>query len=391
MNKEGKQQLAEMQLLMERMDSHMTGREVEMRKAMINEDLGIGRRDMNSFDELINEIDLGRSFVGLAYIQAYEASKVYPEKNGFKNSLNTEIGKLDPNSRLGKKMNGFLQHPEFANPTGRGYTFDKTQGVIKSMASLPFAGVVKITNYVFNWGNAENYGNFLEKYRLKKLDLRNKFGFGKDDADYASDDWRRKVDEKGNPIYGGIGLNPQSNDNRKGFVSSFHQLLHPDVSLYGDTDTDGNPRYTTRPDGSQYQKRVIKMGLSDVKKQWSDYLLVDENGEVDAVEKSLSALFSKPSAPTDLLKKITAQMSQDEQDYIRGLQAINDEEFYSTKTWYEDNVLYIVGNGKSRITGEKTAFRWVNKNLVLDKININPNEIQPIIDAEIKRTFTEIQ
>lgn len=84
-------------------------------------------------------------------------------------------------------------------------------------------------------------------------------------------------------------------------------------------------------------------------------------------------------------------MSQDEQEYIKGLQAINDEEYYTTKTWYEDNVLYIVGNGKSRITGEKTAFRWVNKNLVLDKININQNEIQPIIDAEIKRTFTEIQ
>lgn len=270
MNKEAKQQLAEMQLLMERMDGHMTGREVEMRKVMINENLGIGRREMNSFDELINEIDLGRSFVGLAYIQTYEADKIYPEKNGFKNSLNAEIGKLDPNSRIGKKMNDFLNNPEYTNPSGRGYTFDKTQGTIKSMASSSVAGVVKITNYVFNWGNAENLANFLDKYRLKRLELRNKYGFGKDDTDYANDDWRRKIDEKGKPVYGGIGLNPLSADKRTNpdgtpVVPAFHQLLHPDVSLYGDTDSYGNPKYSTRADGSQYQKRVIKMGISDIK------------------------------------------------------------------------------------------------------------------------------
>jgi hypothetical protein len=301
-----------------------------------------------------------------------------------------EIGKIEPSSRLAKKMNNFLGDKEYTNPTGRAYNG------LKSMASNNFGGILKITNYVFNWGNAESLSNAFEKHRLAVADLRRKFGFGEDEASYDANDWRRKVDERGKSIYGGIGLNPEVTATRKNpdgsdVVPAFHQLLHPDVSLYGDTDTYGNPKYSTRADGSQYQKRVIKMGLSDVKKQWSDYLLVDENGEVDAVEKSLSALFSKPGAPTDMLKKITAQMSQDEQDYIRGLQAINDEEYYSTKTWYEDNVLYIVGNGKSRITGEKTAFRWVNKNLVLDKININPNEIQPIIDAEIKRTFAEIQ
>lgn len=378
MNKEAKQQLAEMQFLMERMDSHMTAREVNMRKELLKEDLGIGRRNITTLDELVNEIDLGHSFVGLAYVQAYAADKVYPQKPNYDSNMRSEIGNIDPNSRLAGKMNNFLNDKEYANPTGRAYNG------LKSMASNNLGGILKITNYVFNWGNAESLSNAFEKHRLAIADLRRKFGFGEDEASYDANDWRRKVDEKGNLLYGGLGANPESKGGNR--IPSYNQLLHPDISLYGDTDTDGNSRYDTNGN----QKRAIKMVLGNVNKQWSDYYFVDNNGEVDSVSISLANLISKAKLPASLISKITPQMSQDEKDYLTAMDALQQDQARSIKTWLEDNILYIIGTGKSRITGEKTPFRWVNPNVVIDKININPAELQNIVNSEAQKAYKEI-
>lgn len=370
MNKEAKQQLAEMQLLMERMDKHMTAREANMYKELLKEDLGVGRRNMNSLDELVNEIDLGRSFVGLAYVQAYAADKVYPQKDGYDTAMRSEIGKIEPSSRLAGKMAAFLNDKEYKNPTGRAY------GGINSMASNNFGGILKITNYVFNWGNAESLSDAFEKHRLAVADLRRKFGFGNDEASYDADDWRRKVDEKGNPVYGGLGANPQSKGINR--TPSYAQLLHPDISLYGDTDANGN------------QKRAIKMVLANVNKQWSDYCFVDNKGEVDAVSSSLANLISKAKLPASLINKITPQMSQDEKDYLTAMDELQKNQARSIKMWLEDNILYIIGTGKSRITGEKTPFRWVNPNVVIDKINVNPTELEQLIKSETQKAYKEI-
>ena len=363
---------------MERMDSHMTAREVNMRKELLKEDLGIGRRNITTLDELVNEIDLGHSFVGLAYVQAYAADKVYPQKPNYDSNMRSEIGNIDPNSRLAGKMNNFLNDKEYTNPTRRAYNG------LKSMASNNLGGILKITNYVFNWGNAESLSNAFEKHRLAIADLRRKFGFGEDEASYDANDWRRKVDEKGNSLYGGLGANPESKGGNR--IPSYNQLLHPDISLYGDTDTDGNSRYDTNGN----QKRAIKMVLGNVNKQWSDYYFVDNNGEVDAVSISLANLISKAKLPASLISKITPQMSQDEKDYLTAMDALQQNQARSIKTWLEDNILYIIGTGKSRITGEKTPFRWVNPNVVIDKINFNSAELQNIVNSEAQKAYKEI-
>lgn len=378
MNKEAKQQLAEMQLLMERMDSHMTGREANMRKELLKEDLGIGRRNINTLDELVNEIDLGHSFVGLAYVQAYAADKVYPKKPNYDSNMRSEIGKIDPNSRLAGKMNAFLNDKEYTNPTGKPYAG------LNRMASNNFGGILKITNYVFNWGNAESLANSYEKQRLAVADLRRKFGFGEDEASYDTNDWRRKVDEKGNPLYGGLGANPESKGGKR--TPTYTQLLHPDISLYGDTDADGNSRY----DSNGKQKRVIKMVLANVNKQWSDYCFVDNNGEIDAVSSSLANLISKAKLSPSLVNTITPQMSKDEKDFIMAMDELNKNQERSRKMWLEDNILYIIGTGKSRITGEKVPFRWVNPNIIIDKINVDPTELQQIINSEVQKAYKEI-
>ena len=390
MNKEAKQQLAEMQLLMERMDSRMSGYEVEKRKTLIKESLGLGRIEFNSIDDIANQLDkLNGKWIGIAYIQGYPADKIYPGADGYDQSLRSEVGKLDPASRLGQKINKFISSPEYNNPTGR-----PNRGLM-SVKTPPFSGVIKITNYVLQWGNEGSLASSFEKQRLDTTELRRKYGFGNDEASYEADDWRR------NPAYGGLGLNPMSRDKRRNddgsdYIAPYHAkpALNPDLSLWGDNDSYGNPRYTDMPDGSKYRKRALRLNLQNVKSQWYDYLLVDQNGEIDSVENSLRKLFAKSQADKTndkWTKTIVPTMSQDEQNFLNDLQKMENRHNAVIKQWLVDNVLYIVGIGKSRVTGEKTAFRWVNKNFTLkDANNVDRNELAPIVDKEIQKAYQDI-
>jgi len=393
MNKEAKYEINSMLSLMERMDKHLTLKEAEFEKALLQEDANIGRMEFQSLDDLVNTMDIGRSFVGLGYIQGYSNSnndgpvKIYPKKDNFDTEFRGEISKVDPNSRVAGKLNNMVNDPEYLNPTGRAYAG------AKSMANSFFQGVVKITNYVFNWGDSDSWNNFLEKNRLNIAGIRMKHGFG-DGDNYADDDWRRRVSKTGKSVYNGLGANPEyepkKNPDGSDVKGPYHQLLNPLVSLYGDTDTYGKPKMSTRADGTEYQKRAFKFGMGNINNQWEHYCLVDNNGEVDEVENSLAAIFHKRSMPQDLRKLIDAQTQQDEINFINDLQAEINRQNEANKTWIEDNIAYIVGKGVNKITGEKNLFRWVNKNIVIDRINVKPQELKPIIDAEVQRAYKDV-
>lgn len=394
MNKGAKRELAQMFSLMERMDKHLTLNEAEFEK-MLMEDDSVGRVDFQSLDELVNTMDIGRSFVGLGYIQGYSNSnndgpvKIYPTKDNFDTDFRQKVDSVDPNSRVYGKLNNMINDPEYSNPTGRMYAGNR------SMASTHFQGVVKITNYVFNWGDAESLSNFYEKNRNNVARIRKNHGFGESDDFYDNDDWRRRTNKSGKSVYGGLGANP-SYDTRKNpdgsdVVGPFHMKLNPLVSIYGDNDTYGKATFRTRPDGSQYQRRALRFGLGNINNQWEHFCLVDNNGEVDEVENSLAAIFHKRSVPQDLRKLIDAQTQQDEVNFINDLQNEINRQSEAEKTWLEDNIAYIVGKGVDRYTGERKLFRWVNKNIVIDRINVDPQELQPVIDAEVQRAYKEVK
>lgn len=394
MDKQSKYEIDSVLSLMGRMDKHLTLSECEFEKTLLKESTGIGRVDFQTLDELVTTVDIGRSFVGLGYIQGYSnikndgPVKIYPKSPGFDSTFRGEIGKVDPNSRVSGKLNNMLNDPEYQNPTGRAYAG------VKSMANSFFQGVVKITNYVFNWGNAEALSNFYEKNRQNIANIRLKHGFGDGDDNYSDDDWRRRASSTGKSVYGGLGANPEStpkkNPDGSDVVGPFHIKLNPEASIYGDNDTYGNATYKTRPDGTQYQRRALRFGLSNINNQWEHYCLVDNNGEVDEVENSLAAIFHKRSVPQNFKKYIDNQTQQDEINFINDLQSEIDKQHEAEKTWMEDNIAYIVGKGKDKYTGSDMLFRWVNKNIVIDRINVNPQELQSVIDAEVQRAYRNV-
>lgn len=377
MNKESKYELDLMRSLMGRMDKHLTLNESEFEKSIIKEMNGIGRIEYTDFDKFINEVDIPKgSLVGLGYIQGYPGSdkKIYPDADNFRATLSGEVSKIDPNGRLAQKMNKFQNNPEYLKPTGRAY------GGFKSMASNDFAGVIKISNYVFNW-DADSYKNGFNDKNGRIEKSRIEAGFGDDDANYAPDDWRR------NPMYHGVGqkevfapsLNPDGSEK----VGRYHNRLNPKFPVFGDNDEYGNP---------VNGKRVLKLYFSGINKHWTKYCLVDNNGEIDDVEGSLAVLFYKTTKGSgdSFVKKITAQMSADEQNLLKSLQEINNDFASRNKQFFIDNISYIVGKGKDLRTGDDILFKWINPNIDIDKVMVNNNEFEGIVNSEIQKLVKKV-
>ena len=380
MDRTVKKELDKMLLMMERMDSHYT-----LDEALEKEDRIEHTRDTyTDLTQFLNEVNLGKSFVGLGYIQGYEARKIYPtnpevDKNGLTvaDRIRNGVGKMDKNGRGFSKMNAMMNDPEFSNPTGRMYNKNR------SMVNNHFVGVLKITNYVFNWGDAKSWGDFNSKYYNNIEQARLAAGFGKNDSDYDALDWHR------NPMYRGVGSKPEDSGRR---INGYYQALDAKNSLYGKSDPDKNPIMDVRPDGTQYQKQAFKFGLKDVTKQWAKYCLVDANGEIDDIEKSLGPILGQiPGNYTDLRKKIVAQMSQDEQDFINAVSQIESDYALAKKEWLTDNIAYIVAGEVDPRTMTRRYVRYINPNIVIDKFNVNPNDLKTLVDNEIKETETVVR
>lgn len=378
MAKEIDYELQKMLNLMGRMDQHMTGSEAQALNEAARSDLGIGRINYSDIDDFFNNVKIGKgTFVGISYLQGYEAQKIYPLKNGFEDKLRGEYDKMEDNRGKGK-IEALLNNPELKTPTGR------ANSGFRSVANSNIQGYIKATNYVLNWTDAEGYKNAFEKNRLDNAEIRRKFGFGEEDSFYADDDWHR------NPIHGGIFANKPSTDKRKtdngnNVVAAYSQLLNPEISMYGDNDSEGNPRMTTRPDGTQYQKRAFKLVLNNVHNQWAHYYLVDNNGEIDAVANNLAYLFTKAPQTSALRKKITDQMSKDEVEYINAMADLEDRFAKQTKTFNSENILCIVATGTDRYTGEKLSYRWINPDININKIQVDPNELDKIVSQETEQ------
>lgn len=326
-------------------------------------DWSAGRVHFDDIMDLLNTIDIGRSFVGLSYIQAYPLKKVYPGDEEFSSKFSSEIDNGDAESRIHGKLSTMRDSDEFKNPQGRKY-----RG-LNSMSSVPFNGIVKVTNYVFNWGNTEHLSDFFNNQRELERKIRIDHGFGQDF--YPDGDWRTHPDFRGTGEYPEV---------KSSFMGTYRDKIYGDYNLYGDTDELGNSRFGE--DGKQ--KLAFKMALTNPKAQYPTYYLVDNNGEIDEVSKSLYSLFRTKSMPKNLASNLTNNMSAEEVEARKMLSDLSMKNAMAYKQWLLDNILYIAGAGVDRNTGNKVPFIWLNKGISLD-IDINQNELDSIISGEFKR------
>lgn len=372
-----KKELDKMLLLMERMDNHYT-----LDEALEMEDRIESKRDTyTDLDQFLSDVNLGHSFVGLAYVQGYEARKIYPTNAADPKQANTirgEFGNMDKSSRIWGKMNNLINDPEFKNPSGRAYAGNR------SMKTPHFSGIVKFTNYVFNWGDTSSLSKFYNEYGQRVKDARIAGGFGKDPSLYPQGDWHT------NDMYGGVGDMPVRPPRD---INGYHQSLDAKNSLYGFSDSSKNPIMTTRADGSQYQKKAFRFGLKNIKRQWAKYFLVDLNGEIDPVGESLGLVMGKIPADqwTDLRKKIVPQMQQDEVDFINNIAQVESDRNLAEKTWLTDHIAYIVACEYDPRTSTKRYVRWINPDIEIDKFTVNQNELKTIVSDEIAETETVVR
>lgn len=382
-----KTELDKMFLLMERMDNHYTLDEsLEMESRIENK-----RDTYYNLDEFLADVKLNGSFVGLGYVQGYKLKKIYPTKPDIDTKLGTSqadaikdrFSKMDKNTRGWNKLNNLINGAQFTNPTG--YKWGGFNSALHS-----FAGILKVTNYVFNWTNDVIEANRKEDKRIENARLA--AGFGKNDSDYGPDDWRR------NKIYHGIGAMPKTD----GAKNLYTQRLNQNNPLFGQANYDELtntyiPVMSTRADGTQYQKRAFRFNMKNVDKQWSKFYLIDGNGEVDDIETSLGAVLGDiPSERyTDYTKYIEQQMSQEEKALLTILAAENKNKAIARKQWITDNISYIVAGERDPRTNTTRYVRYINPNIIIDPekipVKVNQTEFKQILDSEIKDTEVAVK
>ena len=365
MEKAAKRELEKMFLLMERMDKHYT-----LSEALEAEEKIETKRDTyTDLDQFLQDVDLGSSFVGLGYIQGYEAKKIYPTNpktiKGVSqaDAIKGGLGKLDKASRGFSKVNSLVNDPEFSNPSGRAF------GGFRSMSTNPFAGVIKLTSYVFNWGGSEKYADYMKDY----IDAHDNMV----DNVFSNASWNT------NPIYKNIKSIKANPSTPK---DGYH---HAKNSIYGYSDPNNNPIYSTRADGTQYQKRVFKMALKNIEKQWSKFYLVDANGEIDAVDEIMGPAMGKiPGEFNDLRQYIDfSTMKIDEINFINNFSQLEERHAMAKKQWLLDNIMYIVAYDRS----QKRYVRYINPDVEIDSINVNRQELSNEIKEELRDTEVHVK
>ena len=386
-----KTQLNEMISLINRMDKPQSGWATLLQESIdeYKDQSGLGRREFTSFDDFMSSIDpIGGQFVGVGYIQNYEVSKVYPEKpiNGVptRDVLSQYQQGLGGDNRLSGKLGSFLQHPEMTEPTGRAANFKSLGASYKSVKEgNPFASVLKITSYNFQW---RNYANAVADKNNKIGDLRVKHGFGQMDDMYPENDWRR------NPEFGGVGrmasFEPKRNDDGSEKARPFSKQFNQSFNVYSDNDERGEDRMTgVDNNGNPYQKRVMK-ALIPMGNGNSIYCTIDTNGEIDDIDKSLFNIFGTQKN-SFTAAKISDEMAEDEKAFRRELADFENQTY--NPQWFLENIAYMVGVGKDKNTGEKVPYRLVNKNIIFNyKVDINPEELSKVINNCSEKAYRDV-
>lgn len=378
MNKDAQNELNKMLSLMERMEKHLT-----LAEAMDEKRVEYDRTTYTDITNFLNSVEFGHSLVGVLYIQAYKASKIYPTnpKNSQASNIQAALGKLDKSSRLYPKLSGLVNGGEFTNPVGNKPTIGINKG-FNSISNNPFAGILKVTGYVLPWGgDANDFLNF-EKEHYKRRDdmITNRLTT----ASWSS-----------NPIYSRLVAPQAAKDEKK---PGYHQVTDPKNSFFGFSNAKRDPltgkwTYTpimdTLPDGTQKQKMVLKKALKNVNKQWADYYLIDLNGEIDAVDKIVGpSMGETPDKFTDLRPYIDFnQMGIDEVNFIHDFSQEEENFAKGVKAWLLDHIAYIVGKDKK--TGEYV--RYINPQVEITEFNLNKQEFQDILDTEINSTAKAVR
>ena len=131
------------------------------------------------------------------------------------------------------------------------------------------------------------------------------------------------------------------------------------------------------------------MALKNIEKQWSKFCLIDNNGEIDAVDETVGPAMGKlPGEFKDLRPYVDfSTMKMDEINFIYNFSQIEENYANANKNWLTDHIMYIVAYDRT----QKRYVRYINPDVTIDEFNIDQNELKTVINDELKDTVTAVK
>lgn len=247
----------------------------------------------------------------------------------------------------------------------------KYQAALQSGKSAPFdlggCTIIKIGRYNFNWRDKEANARDWERRDNMELDIRRKYGFGKDESEYAENDWRR------NPKYGGVGVRRVVKSGTQGIAR--YQGEHD--TLYTHIDNNG--------------KMAIRQQLAQRNGDHSKWYFVDEAGVMSELPKEVVDFlrFAYKDVKNKKGEVDINQMEEDERNFMAEIEAFNKKKNSEIKTMVLERILYIVATTVNS-QGEHEPVAYVNDKSIYDTYKfLNKAEMMKVIRPWLRLSANE--
>ena len=379
MKSDSRQRLFEM---MGKLDPTFKPRLNENYNSFINEDRTVYNNLLQMFQE--NNLRPG-SFIAIGYVNAVDIPKrVFPTNANEEYARKLLEAAQEHNlSEIEIKILKEFISDEIWAKTKAGEIMLKSKKEPKRYFDLDnrFSSIIQFNRYVLNYMDRPSLAKNFQKQRDAEIELRRKYGFGKDDDQYPEDDWRRKLDKSGRQQYRGTGIEPLV-DPRDVNKSTTYKDKMGDFPLYGDTDAEGNPR--TDPTTGNQRMTLRQNISSNLKKSDTDYFFVDEKGTLNPVSYKFVNFFSKYIK--EVREKIASELQADEAQFNAELKEIGSK-YFSTQ-FLSDRIAFVTATVEDDKTKEKKPVYFYNDKLdILEQFPVNTQQLQTHINKYMQDSF----
>lgn len=331
------------------------------------------------------------SFVSLGYFNKVEIPKrFYPSEKNTQKALDL-LKTSNPNEDAvwPDLVKGMVEKPLWSD-TLQGKVFNKSKKLKsyiehEEVLGEDFSGIIKFSRYTFNFQDANSLGKSFASQKEAEIELRRKYGFGKEEHEYDPSDWRLKMGSTGRLKYRGHQLEPivDLKDVNKG--SSYVKRLG-DFPIWGDYDMEGNARTNEL---TNLQNLSLRQNISgNLKKEESKYFLVKKNGDMIPVPKNF-VRFLEYDVKQNVIKAIE-ELEDDEKEFNEQMKILQNK--HVVTQFITNKIAFFVGGTENDKTKEKQKIIFYNRNLNLldDNQDINKKQMDDFIKSQFSIAVDEL-
>lgn len=305
-------------------------------------------------------------FVSLGYYNSVDVKLVYPSQQSL-DKANTLMDKY-PNEPWKNKLHDMVTSQAWQHAqNGERSEEEKKNKIIRNIQGHlaldnPMPTLISFDSYSWNWLDRNSVAKAFGRHTEEEKELRRRFGFGYDEDSYPETDWHRRVDAKGNSVYGGTGIMRQVKSSAG--IGTYLDDSYADYNLWGDTDAEGNPRHNEEGE----QKLVMRQVLSSPKQQRHSYFIVIDN-KLMSVPDALHYYLKNDTKAIKAVQNAQQQLSQDEAEFKKELDAMKKNHQSMVKQWDTKKIAFIVATVIDEKTKQKKRVYYINDKPQLENVD----------------------